>query len=103
MQHLQDILTQQQLRYVECLADPCESRSQEEIAQEIGVSRETLWRRMKGFGEFVYSLALLHVKSELGRLFGALTFSARQGNIQAIRLIFELTGILQPQKREKKR
>ena len=99
MQHLVETLTQQQLRYVECLADPSEARSQEEIAQEIGVSRETLWRwrRMKGFGEFVYSIALLYVKAEFGHIFNALTYSAKQGNPQAIRLIFEVTGILQPQ------
>ena len=52
---------------------------------------------MKGFGEFVYSLALLHVKAEFGHIFNALIYSAKQGNAQAIRLIFEVTGILQPQ------
>lgn len=96
-------LTQQQLWYAARLADPSEARTHEELAEEIGVDRATLWRwrQIKGFGELVYSIALLEVKSDLGQIFAVLTRSAKQGDLRAIRLVFELSGILQAQSARK--
>ena len=91
-------LTAQQLRFVEYLADPSDQRTQAEVAQELGICRETAtrWKRTKPVWELSFSLALLHVGAELGKVLGVLHRSAMKGDIRAIRLLFEVSGVMQP-------
>ena len=96
---MSDALTPQQLRFVEYLADPSDQRTQAEVAQELGVCRETVsrWKRTKHVWELSFSLALLHVGAELGKVLGVLHRSAMTGDIRAARLLFEVSGVMQPQ------
>ena len=96
-------LTQEQLWYVERLADPTETRTHEELADELGLDRSTLWRwrQMKGFGELVYSVALTQMKSDLGKIFGVLVKAAMKGDTRSARIIFELSGLIQNQSARK--
>jgi len=92
-------LTPEQIKFAELLADPTDTRTQAELAVELGVRPETLsrWKRVKGFGEFVTALARVSAIAELGRALGALSRSAQKGNVQSARLLFEVCGVLQAQ------
>ena len=96
---MSDALTAQQLQFVEYLADPSDQRTQAEVAQELGVCRETVsrWKRTKHVWELSFSLALLHVGAELGKVLGVLHRSVMTGDIRAARLLFEVSGVMQPQ------
>ena len=91
-------LTAQQLRFVEYLADPTDHRTQAEVAEELGVCRETVsrWKRTKPVWELSFSMALLYVGAELGKVLGVVHRSAMKGDIRAARLLLEVSGVIQP-------
>ena len=91
-------LTAKQVQFIEYLADPSDQRTQAEVAQELGICRETAtrWKRTKPVWELSFSLALLHVGAELGKVLGVLHRSAMKGDIRAARLLFEVSGVMQP-------
>ena len=82
-------LTPQQLRFAELLASPENAKTQAEIAEELGVCRETLsrWKQSKGFPETVCAISLSFVGAGLGRIFGAMIRAAEKENVAAARLL----------------
>ncbi|GFP23352.1 hypothetical protein HKBW3S09_00819 [Candidatus Hakubella thermalkaliphila] len=88
--------TPKQLKYIKFLADPEESRSKSQFAQEIKVSLRTLfrWQEKEGFWDAVYELAKVHLKGELAPVLRALARQARKGDVSAIKLILQQTGKL---------
>lgn len=76
----------------ECLANPAFGGTKDDIANMAGVSRSTLyrWFRNDEFIELVNSLINKYVTAEAGMVWKALLKECSSGNIQAIRLYFEM-------------
>ena len=90
-----------QWRFIELLSSQGVSGShqtQGEMAVELGVRAETLsrWKKLPGFADAVYDLAMRHAGARLGRVLDSLAESAEKGNIQAQRLFLEVTGRIKP-------
>ena len=91
-----DRWTARQRRYMEILADPEERRTQEEIAEELGVKRQTLWnwRQLEGFQKEIRRLVRDHTDQALARVWGSLLRQSKRGDVPAMRLYFQLRGEL---------
>ena len=76
----------------ELLANPDFSGTKEEIARETGVSRATLyrWLRNPDFVALVNQLVAQYADAELAMVWKSLCKQIQAGNLQAIRLYFEL-------------
>ncbi|MGN0592024.1 MAG: phBC6A51 family helix-turn-helix protein [Ruminococcus sp.] len=76
----------------ELLANPDFSGTKEDIAREAGVSRATLyrWLRNPDFVALVNSLVTQYADAELAMVWKALCKRIQAGDMQAIRLYFEL-------------
>ena len=76
----------------ELLANPDFSGTKEEIAREAGVSRTTLyrWLRNPDFVALVNQLVAQYADAELAMVWKSLCKQIKAGNLQAIRLYFEL-------------
>lgn len=76
----------------ELLANPDFSGTKEEIAREAGVSRATLyrWLRNPDFVALVNQLVAQYADAELAMVWKSLCKQIQAGNLQAIRLYFEL-------------
>lgn len=76
----------------ELLANPDFLGSKEDIAREAGVSRATLyrWLRNPDFVAIVNSLVSQYADAELSMVWKALCKRIQDGDIQAIKLYFEL-------------
>lgn len=76
----------------ELLANPDFSGTKEEIARETGVSRATLyrWLRNPDFVALVNQLVAQYADAELAMVWKSLCKQIKAGNLQAIRLYFEL-------------
>lgn len=87
-------LSPKQWKFVEALANPGETRTQNQIAIDLNTAPETLsrWKRQNGFMETVYDLAKAHVGAELGRVLGALLRAAMNGDVPAAKLLLEVCG-----------
>lgn len=88
-----------QTQYMAILADPTETRNDDEIAQDIGVSRQTLWnwRQLDGFCDEAYSILQRNISGRLGKVFAGLMQRASKGDSSAARLILEAIGKLKQQ------
>jgi AcrR family transcriptional regulator len=86
--------TDEQMKMAQLLADPSESRTISEKCKKAGVSRTTFYRWMKDkkFVEYLNSLIDEYTDAELSRVWAALTRKAVEGDIQAIKLFFEMKG-----------
>ena len=95
--------TPKQRKYIEILANPGENRNQGEIAQELRVARQTLyrWRSRPGFWDAVGELIRDHSDRELANVWGALIRRAKHGDVQAQRLYFQLRGELVEKQEQK--
>lgn len=91
--------TAKQRRYQEILADPGEKRTQEEIAGELGVKRQTLWnwRQLEGFWAELHRLVKDRTNQAIARVWDALMRQCKRGDVQAMRLYFQLRGELTEQ------
>ena len=87
-------LTAKQESYAERLADPKEQRSQAEIAEDLGVTRKTLyeWRKHPLFWPRVREIIDEHSDSSLAKVWNALIFKAVRGDVQAMKLFFQMRG-----------
>jgi len=90
-----------QWRFIELLASPDvekAGRTQGELAVELGVRPETLsrWKKLPGFADAVYILAMQHAGARVGRVLAALADAAETGNVQAQRLYLEAVGRIRP-------
>lgn len=87
-------LTRQQLRAAEMLANPDFTGTVTSLCEEIGVARSTFYKWL-GNGEFrrhVDDLIGKYTDSELSRVWKALMRCIDAGDLQAIRLYFDLKG-----------
>lgn len=88
--------TAAQRRYIEILADPREKRTQEEVAKEFNVTRAALykWRKLEGFWNEVEKLRRDTTNLRMSRVWHALLNKCEEGNVAAMRLLFQLRGEL---------
>lgn len=86
----------------ELLANPDFSGTKEDIAREAGVTRQTLyrWLRNPDFVSLVNSLVSQYADAELAMVWKSLCRRIQSGDMQAIRLYFELRerGVTMKQK-----
>jgi hypothetical protein len=68
----------------------------EEIARELKVSPGLLsrWRALPGFQEALEETCKDRIMEEMPRLLQALTEKAKEGNVQAIKILFDYMGQL---------
>ena len=90
----------EQLVFMLALADPNDRRTQEEIAESLGVRPETLcrWKRLPGFGEALWDLTYRNLEAEAGRVSAVLLQNALSGNFRFMRLYFETERCQAPHK-----
>lgn len=88
--------TAKQQRYIEILADPDDSRKQEDVAKSLRVTRKTLyeWRKLEGFWEAVGELVKDGTDQRMGRVWSKLVSLCERGNVPAMKLLFQLRGEL---------
>lgn len=86
--------TGKKLKMARMLADPEQRGSIKELCAEVGVARTTFydWIGDDDFRGYVDGLIEKYTDSELARVWKALMKLVDQGNIQAIKLYFELKG-----------
>ena len=96
--------TAAQHSYIEILADPTERRTQEEVAKEFDVTRTALykWRKLEGFWEEVERLVRDRTQQRMPRVWNALLDKCEEGNVPAMKLLFQLRGELIGDKSEQK-
>lgn len=87
-----DIVDLGMLIAAECLANPDFKGTKQDIADRAGVTRMTLyrWLRNPEFIAIVNRLVSQYADAELGMVWKALSRKCQQGDIQAIKLYFEL-------------
>ena len=87
-------LTRQQLRAAEMLANPDFTGTVTSLCEEIGVARSTFykWLGNDEFRRHVDDLIGKYTDSELSRVWKALMRCIDAGDLQAIRLYFDLKG-----------
>lgn len=68
----------------------------EEIARELKVNPSLLsrWKTLPGFQEALEEACLEQIMGEMPRLLRALTEKAKEGNVQAIKILFDYLGQL---------
>jgi transcriptional regulator with XRE-family HTH domain len=86
--------TKEQVHYMTILSDPTDKRTDEAIAEEVGVNRTTLWawRQKDGFLDESYRMLEKNAKSQFNKVFAALVSKAEAGDTSAMRLMFEVMG-----------
>ena len=90
-----------QWHFIELLANPevgKAGKTQAELAIDLQVRPETLsrWKKLPGFSDAVYGLAMQHAGARIGKVLAALGNEAERGNIQAQRLYLEAMGKIKP-------
>ena len=88
--------TARQQKYIKILADPSEDRTQEDVSKELNVTRAALykWRQLPGFWEEVRKLVQDGTDQRMSRVWNRLLSQCERGNVQAMRLLFQLRGEL---------
>jgi len=79
---------------IEYLANPRDTRTQQELADEIGVSRVAIykWKQDPELIEAVYQRSLSLVGERLPEVLDAMVEKAIDGNVKAARLVLEQVG-----------
>ena len=88
------LLTPEQLKACELLAEPKPRTTITSIANTVGVARSTIYRWLDddNFRAYLDDLIDKYTDSELGRIWKALIKQCVNGDTQAIKLYFELKG-----------
>lgn len=88
------LLTPEQLKAAELLAEPKAKTTITSIAANVGVARSTIYRWLDddNFRSYLDDLIDKYTDSELGRIWKALIKQCVLGDTQAIKLYFELKG-----------
>lgn len=88
------ILTPKQRKVAEMLVDPGFTGTITELCGQLGVPRRTFyrWRDDPVFCGYVDSLIDKYSESELASVWKSLIRKCLEGNVQALRLFFELKG-----------
>lgn len=91
-----DFLSPKQLKMAEMLANPeNECASISEMCRELGISRNTYysrWLQDVKFTEYVDKLITRYTDAQLAEVWRALIKQCVSGNVNAIKLFFELKG-----------
>ena len=87
-------LNNAQLNAAEMLANPDYKGSKTKMIKEVGVSRSTFykWLKIPAFTDYVNNLIDKYTDAELGAVWKALISKCKTGDVQAIKLYFELKG-----------
>lgn len=87
-------LTHRQIEIAKILADPTETGTIKDICEREQLPRRTFynWMGKKEFIDFINSLIDKYTDAELAGVWKALSLKARKGDIQAIKLFFEMKG-----------
>ena len=93
--------TADQCAYMRWLATPRSARmprTQQALAASLGVHRVTLsvWRRLPGFLQGAYRLALDEVEGDVPEILHALAREAKRGSLAHAKLLFEVCGFWPP-------
>ena len=93
-----------QLKFQAWLAVPSaarEPRSQKELAAQLEVREMTLsdWKKLPGWGDAVYALALERVLGDLVPVLHAQVAAAKKGSLPHAQWLFELCGKWSPKER----
>lgn len=93
-----------QWRFIEWLALPKSQRkpkTQALIAVDIGVHETTLsdWKKIPGFMDTVTTLTRNQVRDAMADVYGALVKAAANGDVQAMKLFFEMSGEYTPKQK----
>ncbi len=81
-----------QIKMAELLLNPEDRRTKQEKCKEVGIRPKTLWTWMKDdrYINYVNSQLEQYTNAELVEVWKALTAQCKRGNIQAIKLFFEM-------------
>jgi hypothetical protein len=81
-----------QIKMAELLLNPEDRRTKQEKCKEVGITPKTLWKWMKDkrYVEYVNSQLDQYTNSELAEVWKALINQCKRGNVQAIKLFFEM-------------
>lgn len=81
-----------QIKMAELLLNPEDRRTKQEKCKEVGITPKTLWKWMKdkNYVDYVNSQLDQYTNSELAEIWRALINQCKRGNIQAIKLFFEM-------------
>lgn len=96
--------TADHLRFQAWLALPSAARSpksQKQLAAELGVHETTLcdWKRLPGWHDAVYDLAMAEVRGELAPVLHAQIREAKKGSLPHAQWLFEVAGKWSPKQR----
>ena len=85
-------LTAKQRKAAEMLANPDFDGTKTDLIEAVGVPRTTFyrWIKDKKFMEYTCKLIEQYTDAELGAVWKALIQECKKGNVQAIKLFFEL-------------
>lgn len=86
--------SKKQIKAAEMLVDPTFQGTVTELCQMVGVSRNTFYRWMNDdkFKEYLNSVIDQYADGELPAVWKALISKCKSGDVQAIKLYFELKG-----------
>lgn len=87
-----------QIKMVELLLNPEDRRPKTKKCEDVGVARKTFYRWMKDprFVEYLNSRIDEFTNSELYEVWKALLMQCKRGNVQAIKLFFEMKELAPP-------
>lgn len=87
-------ITGKKLKMAEMLANPEFTGTNKDLYQAVGISHDTFYKWIKDRNIIAYAEKLIdrYTDSELGPVWKALLKKCREGDIQAIKLYFELKG-----------
>ncbi len=85
-----------QIKLIELLVDPTDSRTKAEKACALGISPRTLykWQHLPSWHETVNGLALQSLGGRLPNIFRSVASKAEEGDVSAAKLVFEICGLL---------
>jgi len=88
--------TPKQLKFIDIKANPQDTRSNEEIATDMGYNSRTFyrWQNQDGFWDAVYNRAMFYLEGQLPDVIKSLATEAKAGNVNAIKLLLQHTGKL---------
>ena len=92
-------LSANQLAAVEIFANPSDKRSYEEIAEEIGVHKNTIynWQKDSDFIESIYDRFMSMSANRLPTVINSMLKQGESGNVNAAKLMLEHYGKFKPE------
>jgi len=81
-----------QIKMAELLLNPEDRRTKQDKCKEVGITMKTLWKWMKDkrYVDYVNSQIDQYTNGELAEVWRALINQCKRGNIQAMKLFFEM-------------